>query len=318
MILYADIVLLENLCINYIILLITGKILKSEIKVLRLVLASVIGGIYAVISYIVSTKALISVIIKIFISLIMIKISFNSKSIKQIIYEIITFYLITFGLGGCVFAIMFSFGNTNIIIKNGTLIGISSVKILIIGIVFGSMIITKTVKIIKNILKTNSVYGRIRIKINNKEIETSAMLDTGNLLVDPISKIPVVIVEKNKLKNIISEDILNISNFIGGGKKLNTVSDEYISKIKLIPFSSVGEENGMLVGIKADEMIIELDNRKYITEDVIVAIYNKKFETKGNYSALLGLEILERSKRVNEYIANIKGEHKYNLCKIYK
>ncbi len=316
MILYADVVFIENLCINYIILLITFKILKKKLKKIRILFASIIGGIYAVLSYINIETGMLSLFIKIIMSILIIKIAFNSKIIKEIIQEIIVFYLVTFGLGGAIFAVLFNIGKNQIVIRNGVVIGISSAKILISGIIIGYLIIVKTIKILKKMFRASSVYGNIRIVMNNKEIELKAMLDTGNLLVEPISKSPVIIVEKEKLNNIIPDDILNID--IGGDVERIDVRDEYISKIKLIPYSSVGKENGILMGIRAEKLIIELDNKKYETDDVIIGVFEKQFKSNGKYSALLGIDILERSKRVNEYIANIKGQYKYNLCKIHK
>ena len=316
MILYADVVFIENLCINYIILLITFKILKKKLKKIRILFASIIGGIYAVLSYINIETGMLSLFIKIIMSILIIKIAFNSKIIKEIIQEIIVFYLVTFGLGGAIFAVLFNIGKNQIVIRNGVVIGISSAKILISGIIIGYLIIVKTIKILKKMFRASSVYGNIRIVMNNKEIELKAMLDTGNLLVEPISKSPVIIVEKEKLNNIIPDDILNID--IGGDVERIDVRDEYISKIKLIPYSSVGKENGILMGIRAEKLIIELDNKKYETDDVIIGVFKKQFKSNGKYSALLGIDILERSKRVNEYIANIKGQYKYNLCKIHK
>ena len=48
---YLDVVLLENLCMNYIILFATGYLMKIKMKQLRLIVSSILGGIYAVIAY---------------------------------------------------------------------------------------------------------------------------------------------------------------------------------------------------------------------------------------------------------------------------
>ena len=52
MTIYIDVVLFENLIMNYIILLATGIILKIKIKHLRLIIASLIGAIYSIFGYI--------------------------------------------------------------------------------------------------------------------------------------------------------------------------------------------------------------------------------------------------------------------------
>ena len=50
---YIDIVLLENILLNYIILLSTAIISKAKINSTRILLASVVGGIYSILNYIV-------------------------------------------------------------------------------------------------------------------------------------------------------------------------------------------------------------------------------------------------------------------------
>ena len=244
----------------------------------------------------------------------MIRIAFKKQNIKDYIYELLIFYLVTFVFGGVVFFILFNSKESKIIIKNGVFIGINSIKVIVLGIFIGVILLTNMLKKIRKMLNTKKYYGRARIKILNKEINVNIMLDTGNLLQDPISKIPVMIIEKDKLKGIIPDNILKMVKENGGDFNFENISNEYISRIKLIPFSSVGKDKGVLIGIKADQLIIEINYKKYITKDIILGIYNNKFHGKEVYSALLGIEVLERSKIVNEYIANVKGKHKYNLC----
>ena len=48
---YLDVVLIQNILMNYIILFATGFIQKIQMKQLRLVLSSILGGIYAILLY---------------------------------------------------------------------------------------------------------------------------------------------------------------------------------------------------------------------------------------------------------------------------
>ena len=53
MTIYLDIVFLENFILNYIIILSTAIISKSNIRINRIIIASIIGGIYSILNYIV-------------------------------------------------------------------------------------------------------------------------------------------------------------------------------------------------------------------------------------------------------------------------
>ena len=136
----------------------------------------------------------------------------------------------------------------------------------------------------------------LQITIDMKKEYVKAMIDTGNLLKDPITKMPVVIVEREILYKIIPKEILdNIENILGNvaaGAHSCSI-DEYISRIRLIPFSSLGKENGMLVGIKVDSVSINYESKEICVNNVIVGVYNNRLTKNGKYHALIGLKILE-------------------------
>ena len=118
------------------------------------------------------------------------------------------------------------------------------------------------------------------------------MIDTGNLLKEPITNIPVVVVESNLLKNIIPNEILeNIDSILGGdlSKIPENIKNQYFLKMRVIPFTSLGKENGMLLGIKAQEIKIEEMNETRKIEKGIIGLYNKKINKRGEYHALIGL-----------------------------
>ena len=83
MTIYIDIVLIENLMMNFIILLATGLILKERISVIRLLLASLLGAIYAVVSYLSILEIYTSMILKIILTIVMIYIALKTKTIKK-------------------------------------------------------------------------------------------------------------------------------------------------------------------------------------------------------------------------------------------
>ena len=135
------------------------------------------------------------------------------------------------------------------------------------------------------------------------------MLDTGNMLKDPITGMPVIIVQKEILKEILPNIILdNLSTIVGGDVPQEVYNDEnlqYITKFRLIPFSSIGKENGMLLGFKAKKIEIEQEDIKKVIDNVIVGIYEKNLSKKNEYNALIGLDLLEGSEETNELTANV-------------
>ena len=90
------------------------------------------------------------------------------------------------------------------------------------------------------------------------------------------------------------EILNNTENILGGDveKIPKEIREKYISKLKFIPFSSLGKQNGMLIGIKPDYVEIENEETSIKKENVIIGIYNKSLTNRGEYRALIGIELL--------------------------
>ena len=61
----------------------------------------------------------------------------------------------------------------------------------------------------------------------------------------------------------------------------------------------------MMLGVKADEVIVITDVDEIINDNAIVCIYEKEFSKRKKYFGLMGMDLLERRER-NEYFADIK------------
>ena len=118
MTIYIDIIFLENLFMNYIILFATGTIIKSPIKIIRTFISSTIGSIYAIISYMSILEIYSSALLKIILSIVMVYIAFNSKTLKQLFKQLIIFYLTSFTFGGVAFAFIYFLHPENISMEN--------------------------------------------------------------------------------------------------------------------------------------------------------------------------------------------------------
>ena len=144
----------------------------------------------------------------------------------------------------------------------------------------------------KSKITKKDIYKDVIIKMNGKQINIKAMIDTGNMLKDPITNLPVIVVEKSILYELLPKDLLdNAQKILVGDLEdvSENVKENYIRKLRFIPFSSLGKQNGMLIGIKPDfvEVVDEEDTNKI--EDVIVGVYDKSFTKDGRYRALMGI-----------------------------
>lgn len=301
MIIYIDIIFIENIIMNTIILYATAIILKQKVKNIRLIISAVIGSIYSILMYITKLTIYSSIISKFILSVVMAYVAFKPNDVKKIFKQIIIFYLTSFVFGGVALNLIYFLRPENINIKNGLFTGEYALKVIMLGAIMAFIIIKISIKIIKTKFNTKNMYCDINLKINEKQIATKAMIDTGNLVKEPITNTPVVIVEESLLEGIIPKEILkNLENILCGNLENlpQDIQDKYLPKLRCIPFSSLGKENGMLVGIRLDKIKIQTEDIDVERKDVIAGIYDKKITKDNKYNALIGLNLLEMEKEL--------------------
>lgn len=288
MTLYVDIIFLENVFMNSIILLATGIILKDKTKIIRNLISSSIGAVYAIIIYTSHIELYSNIFLKIMLSLVIVYISFKPQNTKSMLKHIIIFYLTSFTFGGVAFALLYFIRPQDILFQNGVLTGTYPIKMILAGGIVGFAIVVISFKNIKGKLNKKDMYCNVKLcERENKKVIT-AIIDTGNFLKDPITKIPVIVAGIDSLDGLFPSEILhNASKIINGG---DIDLGEYASKIRVIPFKSLGKDNGLLLGIKIDKAYIEYQDNVHEIKNIIVGIYNGNLSRSGKYEGLVGLD----------------------------
>lgn len=271
---------------NFIILYMTAKFSKIDFKWYKISIGASIGAIYVISSYIFLFYSSPMIIAKIILSVLMVCVSFRLKN-KKIFFRTLTyFYIITFFIGGISFGIAYFF-NVVTIYDEGILyveefpvivVALSS----LIALILGKYVIT----FIKSRRKIENLVYKIKVKIMEKNLEINALYDSGHSVNEPFTNYPVVIIEERTLENIIPSEILekikdNNFNF----------DDEWKSKLRVIPISTVSSEKEILAGFKTDEFIVYNEEKEKEIKNVIVAICNKKLSKDESYSALIGRDV---------------------------
>ena len=141
MTIYLDVVFFENIVMNFLIILATAIISKSKINPPKILLASSIGGIFSILTYIIKLTNFQSLILKIVISILMVKISYNSKKFKYLMKNLVLFYLVSLTFGGTAFMLLYFINPEDIISKDGVLIGTYPLRVTLIGAVLGLILI---------------------------------------------------------------------------------------------------------------------------------------------------------------------------------
>ena len=310
MTIYLDIIFIENMCMNYIILFATGYIAKIKINQIRILISSCLGSTYAILMYLNSNFFFSNILMKILLSIVIILISFNPKKVRKLSKQLILFYLISFVFGGCATFLLYFIKPQDILIRNGVYVGRYPLKVVLLAGIVGFALTKISFRHVREKINRKDMYVKINIFLNNNNVQVKALIDTGNMLKDPISGTPVIVVCKDELYSLLPQVVLdNLENIINGNvlEELSDVQD-IVSKFRVIPFSSLGKQNGILLGIKIDKVEIYFEETIEMIKNIIVGIYDKKLSKDDRYAALIGLNVLERSEK-SEFTSNVKVKY---------
>ncbi len=238
--LYADILFLINFTMDFLTLFVTAAILHRKASLLRLCVSSAIGGIYGVAAVFINGILIINIIINLAVSYLMCLIVFPQKTLPCFAL----FYGTGCLLGGAMTAFFtfmngFNYDST----ESGALVGkIPLGWMAVSAAVIGAAAIAGGRMARK---KRASRPCRLSVLSHVGSFVFEGMTDTGNLLTDPMSGRPVIILRQKEFLTLLPSELLPIFEK-SDPDELSKINSEHITSVRLIPSVSVGGDKLLL------------------------------------------------------------------------
>ena len=262
-----------------------GCILKIPLKTPRLIAGAGAGALYACLVYAVNIPNLSCAIIRILFASLIVCISFGFASAAAVIKRTCIFIALTVALAIAMLGILY-FTNMGIrlggVIRNGVFYFNIPLHYMIFCTLGAYILIFTAEKIFKKASVRS--FSRVKLYRCGKAVELKALVDTGNMLCDPLSGRKVIIAESGILAPLFPfciEDVLND----------NLDASHLPDGFRLIPYSSIGKSNGLLAAFVPE--LVEIDSKK--TDNIITAVFDGTLSANGDYNALIGPDITERT-----------------------
>ncbi|HBE06004.1 MAG TPA: hypothetical protein DCY85_05890 [Firmicutes bacterium] len=137
----------------------------------------------------------------------------------------------------------------------------------------------------------------LNIVFGDVTIQTDALIDTGNLLQDPLTRVPVIIVELAVIEACLPDALcrLIISLNAGHSPALEALEADadWQKRIRVLPYLALGNEHGMLAGLRPDAVVFNWGGQEKSVSRVVVGIYHHRLSHEGLYQALISPDLLE-------------------------
>jgi len=292
---------------------IVGMVSRKRPPVIRLLLGCLVSSL---LSLCLVLLQVLNIYINIFaaVTLIMIgvKITFGPKRVGEFVTLSVMACIVTCALGGLGFSLYY----TNLPKQLEATLGLTVVRfsfLLLLASTAAFYVIIKLCLVFYNRrLVRKQVFYPMKIYCGEDSVGLTALLDTGNTLREPLSQKPVIIVEFGTVKDFMP-DAFKLAFYESGEacpqapaaglyEPDGTDPDGapgpaggFAARLRMIPFASIGKENGMLIGFRPDKTEIIRENGRAAPCDVIIGIYNRKLSADGAYQCLLNPEIIAQA-----------------------
>lgn len=261
MVVYLDVLILENSIVNTFLLYVTSETLRLKVSMKYLILSGILGGLYVIVLIIPELKIFSKLIFKIVIAFLMIIIAYRKKSLMFNIKAISILIMYSMLTAGICFFIQLNYLQNNFF---NVFMGNMSYKLIIIALMIIYMFVNRIIWFIHDRKFTQNLTYKIEICVKNSKKIVEAFLDTGNELREPITNLPVIIVERRLMTNINWDD-----------------SVKYY-----VPFRLVNGNIGKLEAFKPTYVKIYIGN-KIEVRNAIIALIDNKLSDLNDYNALL-------------------------------
>ena len=265
---YIDIYFLVNFSMDFLCLYLTAKLLSERMPVLRFILAAALGGVYANVSLLIPFGRGVSLLFDVLACAVICAVAFfRPRSWQRLFLYILVYTAVSAALGGSMTALYYLFNRSGIFdfIKSSDGDGISVWLFAILALISAVITLVGGGGFKR---KMSAREASVEITYKENSVILHGMTDSGNLLCEPVSGRPCIVVRRDKMKALLPPSLAELSEK-GGFSKLDGLDDEIKKRVVLIPSRTVSG-NSLLIGIRVDGIRIGAEGRMRDADAIVV------------------------------------------------
>lgn len=270
MVIYADVLLIINLYINYFLVRGAAAVLRRRLSTPRILAAASVGAVGALVVLAPEFPFWAVALIKIAVGITVVIVAFGFRKSVDFLIDLLCFLIISFIFAGLMYALWWFAAPFDMVLKNGS----AYFNIPLIWLAALTMAAYGITLLIRRVSLRNS--GRrgifpVRIKLGGKFCSLNGLADSGCKLCDVFTGTPVMICSAGAVADILPQ---NIADYLAGNE---------VEYIRLVPCRTVCAQ-GLIPVFRPDEVLIG-ENKA----DILVGV---SAEGLGEYKCVFNPELI--------------------------
>ncbi len=243
MVIYADVLIIFNTAVDYFLIKLTSRLIKEEVKFIRLGLSSLLGGIFSLYIFLPQSNAAAEILIKLIMAMLISLTAFGFKSIKSYIRNIFCLFAVTYLFGGIMLALWAILKPPNMAINNSVVyIGISPIVMIVSSAAYYLFVM-----LLRFLLERNSKNAEkctVKLEFNGNTTQINGIVDTGNSLTDVFGNLEIITVSPVVYSKLTESQNAEILKKRYRAVPVKTVSGTSLLNGTRIDLATVKTENG--------------------------------------------------------------------------
>ncbi|MFC3040249.1 sigma-E processing peptidase SpoIIGA [Virgibacillus xinjiangensis] len=299
MAIYLDAVWVLNFFLDMMLLLLTQALARDNTHKWRICLGAFVASLLVPVSVYYPDSLISSPAGKFLYSVVIIVCAFRFVSVHRSIKLLLLFYFTTFAVGGGMVAVHFLLQSpvevhANSLTTYNTGFG-DPVSWLFVLIAFPVAWKFTKIRMDKHAVEKIR-YDQVcpvTILVKERTYHTTGYIDSGNQLIDPITKKPVIICDETILRQWFTEEEWLALKKAEENLDIQSLPASWDHHIQLVPYQGVQGSNGFLFTIRPDQLTVYYDGQKISTDKVLIGMQFAKMTKDESYHCLLHPQIIK-------------------------
>ncbi|MCF2676445.1 sigma-E processing peptidase SpoIIGA [Pseudoflavonifractor phocaeensis] len=280
-VIYVDTLFLLNVLVDYLLLLCAARLAGEPLKRLRFALGAVLGGGYAVAIFLPGLGFLERPACRLAAAVLMVLAAFWGS--RRLGRQVLIFFALSCAFAGGVLAISMM-GGQGLSLNRGVIYSGMDLKIVLLSAAGCYAVLSL---LLQKAVRHTSFTGElkaVRLELEDRTVELTALTDTGNTLTDPVTGQGVMVAEGERLLPLFAvsqrPSVQELRDPAGALERLTGAGGHF----RLLPYRAVGVDRGLLLAVRVDRAVVDGEDRGAM----VVALSPTPVSDGGGYGALLG------------------------------
>lgn len=297
---YIDLVFLLNLVIDASLLLVTAWMRKQKLIIWRIIVSAVVGALYVVMMFLPELSFMFTFLVKFLFSVIMLWIAFGFESLQHYLRNMGAFYIVNFAAAGGILGVHYllqdagelwngiwytASGGLGFSLKVGTLFTL--ILFFVVLFWFKRVIGTR-----QRQEKMATYLVDVQAILGEAVVHCKGLIDTGNQLTDPLSRLPVMVMEAKLWEKHFPAALRGQLTAERADNLILEWAEEagsfpWPDRLRLVPYRGINKGTQFMLALKPDEVTIRWDGREHRTAKVLIGLDGGRLSAEGSYEAIV-------------------------------